>query len=143
MDGEVKEEEDLFETSSRRMSYAEYFTAWFPYYINCGMTYDQYWNQDSSLVIPYLRAYILRRDELNYFAWLSGRYVYEGHSAALSNFSAGLAGKQGKADYVEKPFQIRPLTEEEEEAEIIEKRKKFVAALNRFHARMEAKKNAE
>lgn len=144
MGDEVNEDEEgLFdEPSSRKISYGEFFKEWFPFYLNCGMTYDQYWNQSSELVIPYAKAYMMRRDEENYFAWLSGAYIYAGHSAALSNFGAGLSGKQGHAEYPKEPFEIRPKTEEEIEAEMIEKRKKFVASLNRFHAMMEAKKNA-
>ena len=107
------------------------------------MTYSQYWEQDSSLVIPYWQAYTLRRDEQNYFAWLQGFYNFVGFNAVISNFSAGLAGKRGKEEYLSEPVQIREKTEEEQEAEAIKKRREFVAGLNRFHALMESKQNAE
>lgn len=142
MDGEINGEEDLFESSSKKLTYGEFFREWFPFYMNCGMTYDQYWKDDSSLVIDYFRAYMLRRDEQNYFAWLHGYYDFIAYSDALSNFGAGLAGKNGQAKYLSEPTKIRPLTEEETERENEMKRRKFVAALNRFHARMEARKNA-
>lgn len=143
MDGEISGEEGLFESPSVKMTYGEFFHEWFPFYMNCGMSYEQYWLQDPALVIDYFRAYMLRRDEQNYFAWLHGYYNFIAYSDALSNFSAGLAGKKGNSKYLNEPTRIRPLTEEEEEREKEMKRKKFVAALNRFHTRMEAKKNAE
>lgn len=143
MDDEVTDDEGLLESSSRQITYGEFFNEWFPFYLSVGMTFEQYWDQDSALVIPYFRAYMLKRDEKNYFAWLTGFYVYYGHSVALSNFGAGLAGKKGKEEYMKEPAQIRPKTEEEKEAAAEAKRKKIVAALNRFHARMEAKQNAE
>lgn len=98
------------------------------------MTYDQYWNGSPELVRYYYRAHQLKLDEQNFFAHLYGFYNYAAFSAVISNFSAGLAGKQGQEKYIEKPIKIRELTEEEEQAEIMEKRRKFVAALNRFHA---------
>lgn len=139
MDGEVKDEEDS--SSEKKLTYGEFFREWFPFYKNCGMTYDQYWFDDPSLVIDYFRAYILARDEQNYFSWLHGFYNFVAFSDALSNFGAGLAGKHGTTNYMTEPIKIRPQTEEEVEAENEAKRKKFVAALNRFHARMETKKN--
>lgn len=142
MDGEVKDN-DLLEPSSKHTTYGEFFNEWFPFYLSIGMTYEQYWIQDTSLVIPYFRSYMLKRDEQNYFAWLNGFYVYVGHSAALSNFGAGLAGKHGKENYLKEPVQIRPKTTEEEEADAEMKRRKFIAALNRFHARMETKNGKE
>lgn len=139
MDGEISEDNELLESSSKKLTYAEYFKEWFPFYLNCGMNYSQYWEQDSALVIPYLAAYTLRRDEQNYFAWLQGFYNYVGFSAVMANFGAGLAGKHANENYLKEPAQIRPKTEEEVEAEKEQKRRKFVAALNKFHARMEAK----
>lgn len=131
--------EDELSSSPDHHTFAEYFREWFPFYLNCGMTYDQYWRQDSSLVIPYAKAYVMARDEKNYFAWLSGAYGYMGYSAALANFGAGLSGKRAKHDYPKEPAMIREKTEAEIEAEKAAKRRKFVAALNRFHERMEAK----
>jgi len=141
VDGEVSEDTSG-SSSEKKITYGEFFREWFPFYKNCGMTYDQYWFDDPSLVIDYFRAYILARDEKNYFAWLNGFYNFVAFSDALSNFGAGLAGKRGNSNYMTEPIKIRPQTEEEIEAENEMKRKKFVAALNRFHARMEAKKNA-
>lgn len=138
MDDEVTEEE--FPSSRRRLSFGDFFKEWFPFYLNCGMTRDEYWNQDSSLVVYYFRAYTLSRDEKNYFAWLQGAYNFTAFSAALTNFGMGLAGKHGNPEeYPHEPTPIRAKTEEELEAEADEQRRKIVASLNRFHAMMEAK----
>lgn len=141
MDGEVKEESD---SPSPRLTYGEYFKEWFPFYLNCGMTRAEYWDEDSSLVGYYLRAYMMRRDEQNYMNWLQGAYNFTALSAALANFGMGLAGKHGRPEeYPSEPRRIRGMTEEEREAEDERKRREIVAKLNRFHAIMEAKQNAE
>ena len=49
----------------------------FPEYLAMGMTYDQFWRQDCSLVIAYRQAYKIRQDEINRAAWLQGLYVFK------------------------------------------------------------------
>lgn len=39
--------------------------------------------------------------------WLQGGYFYDGLSAALSNFGAGLSGKHGQGKYTDEPYHIK------------------------------------
>ena len=41
------------------------------------MTYEQYWNQDCTLVKYYREAHKLKTQRDNEFAWLQGMYIYE------------------------------------------------------------------
>ena len=41
-----------------------------------GMTWEQFWQQDCSLVIAYRKAYRIRQEEINRAAWLQGLYVF-------------------------------------------------------------------
>ena len=69
-----------------------------------GMTYEQFWEQDCQLVVPYREAWKLRQENENRQAWLNGLYLYE----ALVDVSPVLRAfaKPGtKAQpYPDKPF---------------------------------------
>lgn len=139
MDGDVTEDTHRSPSPSKKMTYGDFFKEWFPFYLTCGMTYSQYWDESSDLVLYYFKAYIIARDENNFMAWLHGAYNYAAFSAVMSNFGAGLAGKRSNAEYPKEPRDIRQKTQEEIEMEREAKIQKFVKGLNRFHARMEAK----
>lgn len=49
----------------------------FPHYLAMGMSPEQYWEQDCTLVIAYRRAYRIKQEEQNRMAWLQGLYFYE------------------------------------------------------------------
>lgn len=53
-------------------AYTEEFERSFPYYLAIGMTYEQYWEQDSTLVRAYRKAAKIQRDLRNQDAWLQG-----------------------------------------------------------------------
>lgn len=71
------------------------------------MTYEQFWEQDSWLVKYYRKAYELRREEMNWQAWLQGMYIYE----AISDIAPVLhpfAKKGTRArKYSEKPYEFK------------------------------------
>lgn len=57
--------------------YTEIFYKKFPYYLSIGMTEEQYWDRDSTLVKYYREAEELRQEKFNQEAWLQGMYVYD------------------------------------------------------------------
>ena len=72
-----------------------------------GMTYEQYWEQDSDLVKYYRKAQEIRRDEHNRQAWLQGMYVYEA-IADIAPILHAFAKKGTKArKYSEKPYEFK------------------------------------
>ena len=49
----------------------------FPFYLAMGMTYDQYWNEDCTLVKFYREAHKIKNKQRNQELWLQGLYIYE------------------------------------------------------------------
>lgn len=123
------------------MSYAETLRYHAQFFLHCGMTRDEYWNQDPYIVEEYLGAYKIRREEQNWQAWITGLYVFDSVSAVLGNIHFD-KGSHNFVKPMEKPMDIFPKTPEEIEAENQRRIKEFVRNLNAFHARMEGK-NAE
>ena len=74
------------------------------------MTYEQFWEMDSTLVIYYRKAEELRAKNRNQDLWLQGMYIYE----ALCDVSPVLRAFAKKGvkpiPYREKPY---PLTQKE------------------------------
>ncbi len=88
------------------MTYADMFEQAFPYYLAIGMTYEQYWEQDSWLVKAYRKAQDIRREEQNWNAWLQGLYVYEA-IADIAPILHAFAKKGTRArKYSEKPYEL-------------------------------------
>lgn len=78
----------------------------FPYYLSIGMTYEQFWEQDCTLVKYYRKAAQIRQDLKNQEAWLQGAYIYEALVDASPVFHS-LAKKGTKPlPYREKPYDI-------------------------------------
>ena len=59
------------------VSITSIFEAHLPYYLLIGMTPEQFWECDCTLVIPYRKAWELRQRKENYDKWLQGLYFYE------------------------------------------------------------------
>lgn len=119
--------------SSSSLTYTESFWERFPYYLSIGMTYEQYWDGDCTLVKYYRQAEELRNERRNQELWLQGMYIYE----ALCDVSPVLhafAKKGTKPNpYSSKPYAIseKQIREEREEKErkLAEKGKRFMEAL--------------
>ena len=71
-----------------------------------GMSYHEYWEMDSTLVIAYRKAEEIRNDKKNQELWLQGMYIYE----ALCDVAPILRafGKKGTRPhkYAEQPYVI-------------------------------------
>ena len=75
------------------------------------MSYEQYWDGSPQLVIAYRNAHKLRLEMENEKAWLQGLYVYDAFAVCMANAFAKRGAR--KKDYIEKPLDIFPLTEQE------------------------------
>ena len=89
------------------LSVSELYHRVFPEYLAMGMTYDQFWKGDCTLVIPYREAYRIRQEEMNRMAWLQGLYMYK----ALQSTPIivhGFARRDTKIEpYPAKPLEFR------------------------------------
>ena len=120
-------------SSAPSFTYTEKFYELFPYYLAIGMTYEQYWNGDCTLVKYYRKADEIRKERRNEELWLQGMYVYEA-ICDVSPILHAFAKKGTKPQpYSEKPYAIteaqQKRVEEEKERKIAEKGKRFMEAL--------------
>lgn len=93
-------------------SFTETFETQFPYYLSIGMTEEQFWDRDSTLVKYYREAEKLRQERKNQECWLLGMYVYD----AIGRISPVLRSQSKKGakpkPYVEEPYPINRETKE-------------------------------
>lgn len=99
-----------------RKTYAEIFDECFPRYLAWGMTAEQYWEQDSSLVIDYRKAHKLRMEDQNFFSWLTGRYVLEAINTAFSKKGSGISYPAKPRPLYDEPKKEKTQTDEDREA---------------------------
>lgn len=104
------------------------------------MSYHEFWHCSPALTRAYYKAEQLRTQRESEYQWLQGRYIYDALCAALSNFSAGLGGKVGKAQYTKEPFRLTPKSEEEIEAENRRKLEAYIEELKMYKVSFDAKK---
>ena len=76
--------------------------------MSIGMTYDEFWNGNVSMVKAYRKAYDLRRRQENEMLWMQGFYVRDALISTVGNMFA----KKGSATqkYPEEPY---PITQDE------------------------------
>lgn len=105
------------------------------YYMALGVSCDDFWNGDYTLLKFYVDTYQLAVERQNEQLWLQGLYFYEAIGVALSNAFA----KHSTAKYPDKPHRITPLSEREKEAEqkkqVDDFRAQLMAASRRFEAK--------
>lgn len=104
------------------------------------MSYEQFWFGDPWIARSYREAYVERRKEENTRDWLQGAYIYNAVSTALAN-AFRKKGVQA-VDYIEEPFRIFPMTEEEKAAKEARENAKMRAMLMQQAAKMRAEKAA-
>lgn len=87
-------------------TYTEKFHELFPYYLSLGMTEEQYWDRDSTLVVAYRKAEELKTNRKNQEMWLQGAYIYEA-LCRVSPLLHAFAKKGTKpVPYIAEPFAI-------------------------------------
>ena len=121
------------DSSLPHSTYTEQFYEMFPYYLSIGMTPEQYWDGDCTLVKYYRKAEELRNEKRNQELWLQGMYIYEA-ICDVSPILHAFAKKGAKPHpYPSKPYAIseKQIRKEREERErkIAEKGKRFMEAL--------------
>lgn len=113
--------------------------------MSIGMTYDEFWNGDVSMVKAYRKAYELREKRRNQEFWMQGMYFYEALCDASPLFRFTMKkGSIRPEPYVKEPF---PITEaevrEREEREARKKEERLKAEFTAFAERVRAKMSKE
>ena len=85
---------------------SEVFDEAFPNYLAMGMTYEQFWEMDSTLVIPYRKAYQIQQEQANHLAWLQGMYIYEALCDVAPVLNAFAKSGTKVRPYSEKPYEF-------------------------------------
>ena len=121
------------EGSLPHFTYTDRFYEMFPYYLSIGMTPEQSWDGDCTLVKYYRKAEELRNDKRNQELWLQGMYIYEA-ICDVSPILHAFAKKGAKPHpYPSKPYAIseKQIKQEREEKErkLAEKGKRFMEAM--------------
>lgn len=90
-------------------TYSDVFKQLCPYYMSIGMSYDDFWNGDVSMVGAYRAADELRLKQRNYELWLQGMYMYEALCDASPLFRFSMKSGTIKPEpYVKEPYPITP-----------------------------------
>lgn len=76
-----------------------------------GMSYEQFWDEHPYLATVYRKAYQYKCEVENEQAWLQGLYIYDAFAVCLANAFAKPGAK--KQNYIERPLDIFPLSEDE------------------------------
>ena len=72
-DGGSEQEDD----ASPPFTYAQRFHQAFPQYLAIGMSAQEFWDMDCTLVVEYRQAEEIRNAKKNQEMWLQGMYIYE------------------------------------------------------------------
>ena len=119
--------------SSSSFTYTEKFYELFPYYLAIGMTYEQYWDGDCTLVKYYRKAEEMRNEKRNQELWLQGMYVYEAICDVAPILHAFAKKGTKPTPYSEKPYALNrkqiERDEEEKQRKLTEKGKRFMEAM--------------
>ena len=113
------------------MPYWQVFEETLPYYLAMGMTADEFWNQDSSLVVGYRQAEEIRKDKANHQAWLTGLYVFNAINAAFAKRGSGVT-------YPNEPIDLYGRKEKQKRQEHVDKDQEAWEQAEKIRARMMA-----
>lgn len=116
-----------------------------PHYMSIGMTYDEFWDGDVSLVEVYREAQELRDRRQNQTLWLQGMYIYEALCDVSPLFRFSMKKGVVKPEpYVKEPY---PITAEEvrerEEREARKKEERLKAEFAAFAEQIRKKMSQE
>lgn len=114
--------------SPKEKTFSEIFEECFPFYLSIGMTYEQFWEGDSTLPIFYRKAEKLKAksefEKMNQSKWLQGMYFYEALCCASPILRTNLGkGKVTVEPYRDKPYVFDNTKKQEEQRELDRKKK--------------------
>lgn len=116
-------------------TYEEVFNKHFPFYLSIGMSYEDYWERDCTLVIAYKKAFDMKKERDNEMMWLQGLYIYDSLLRIAPMLQA--FGKGKVQPYVEKPYDLSKKaienTKKQKEEEQFKKGKRFMEQFSILH----------
>lgn len=106
--------------------------------MSIGMSYEEFWDQDVSLVVVYRKAAELRDRRRNQELWLQGMYIYEALCDASPLFRFSMKKGTVKPEpYAKEPYPITAAEiRERQERKAKEKEERLKAEFAAFAERM-------
>ena len=122
-------------------SFSNVFEQLCPYYMSIGMSYDEFWNGDVSMVKAYRKANELRDRRRNQDLWLQGRYFYDALCAASPLYRFSMKKGVIKPEpYTQEPYPVTYAElREKEEREAKAREERLKAEFTAFVERMRQK----
>ena len=119
-------------------SFSDVFEQLCPYYMSIGMSYDEFWNGDVSMVKAYRKANELRDRRRNQDLWLQGRYFYDALCAASPLYRFTMKKGLIKPEpYTQEPYPVTYAElREKEEREAKAREERLKAEFTAFVERM-------
>jgi hypothetical protein len=117
-------DEGVTDDSSSFRSVKEVFESCLPFYLSIGMSAVEFWEGEPSLAVAYRKADEIKRENMNFAAWLSGVYVYRALLCASPLFHDFIKGDVKPIPYDE-PIALTEATKQrkEEKAKELEEKK--------------------
>lgn len=130
-------------------TWSEIFRELFPHYLAMGMTREEYWDMDCTLVIPYREAWKIKQEHENHMAWLQGLYIYDALSS-VPIIVQGFAKKGAKQrEYPNEPYEFADQKTDKKsvtnkaDKEAKQKAEMIRAKMSNFASSFNAKRKAE
>jgi hypothetical protein len=75
-----------------------------PYYMSIGMTYDEFWNQDVTMVRAFRKSYELKRRQQNETLWMQGLYIRDALLSTVGNMFSSKS--DAPIEYPKEPYPV-------------------------------------
>lgn len=111
---------------SPSLTFSEYADKLCSYYMAIGVSLDEYWHGDPTMLQYYAEAHELKNEQKSREMWLQGLYIYNAMSVVLQN---AFAKKGSVPEKYMEPVRVAPLTEEEKQENAEKERQKIIADL--------------
>lgn len=103
-----------------------------PYYISIGMTPEQFWDGDVTLVKAYRKAYEYKKQEWNVQAYLNGLYTYDALLRVAPILHAFAKKGTKPIPYRDKPIEIYTSHEQQKKVEVNKSRDMQLRMIEKF-----------
>ena len=108
----------------------------FPYYLVMGMTYDEFWHGEPSLVRDYRKAWDIKQHNEEYARWRQGMYTYIALLNASPLFRPFAKGEVKPGEYPSEPLPLNDKEAQDQERRREEKNfKEYLAQMEAQSAR--------
>ena len=126
---------------SETINYREVFTELCPKYMAYGATYEDFWFGDTFKLKMLRLAHREREKDANMQMWLQGQYNY--HAVAVALYNAFLPKGRKAMQYLDRPFDIYGVSEDEAKKRAEEEAKRTQEAFRRWSIALKHKREKE